>query len=499
MGEHKSQRIPDPLFVVLLFLAFSLLYALFTPVWETPDEPAHYLRIRKLAEGDDFDRPRYPGPFRTVWSEFYLYSSYQASQPPLYYLAAGATLKGLNLVLPPPSGRIIFPPVRADRETAGKVFLHPELPRRALLSGAASVYCLRFFSVFLGGLTVILIYKIARTAWPGEPTVALGAAGFAATLPQFNFISGAIGNDPAAALLGAGTLLYLVSRLSRDRPAGARYYLGLGALLALGLLVKLNLVFLLPTAVVFILLKRIPLPLPPPPGGEGVTWCGKPPSGRVASAGNRPGGDKAVGRGAASGFPPGWRGTAAALLLTFAPLFLIGAASALLFPGEFAWKVRVLRARLFQFTPEMLTGVEFRHMFGAIYRSFFALFGWMSIPVSGWLYLAWGLLGAFALAGWFRRPSGRIGRRGVSLGRPGGLLAAAAVILLVGVIKNNLLVPQSQGRFLFPALGAIAALFSAGFCRHFPRALRRRAVRTLLVLLAVLNLIAFFEFLGRIS
>ncbi|MDP8236350.1 MAG: glycosyltransferase family 39 protein [Candidatus Erginobacter occultus] len=453
-SRFPAPEVLYPLTVVLLFIFFTSLYSLATPLWEAPDEPAHYLRVRRLAE-PGFSPPDYPEPLRTVWSERYLYSFYQNAQPPLYYLAAAVVLKGIHRIAEPPPPEVLFPPVRTYFGLEKGLFLRPPVGLRDRLSEAYSVYGLRVFSWLLGALTVFLIYRIGRVVAPGEPAVALGAGGFAACLPQFNFISGAIGNDPAAALLGTGTLLYLVGRAGKERAVRSRYYLGLGCLLALGLLTKFNLVFLLPTALVFIFLKA------------------REPGMKIG----------------------GW----AALALTAAPLVLLGLTAVFLIPGEVSHQARILSFRLFRFTPELLTWVRTRYMISTVYRSFFALFGWMSLPVSGWLYLAWGLLAAAALAGWINRANGESFRLEESLHRPAGLLATAAVILLLGVVKNNLLAPQSQGRFLFPALGAIAVLFSAGYCRLFPARYRLPAVWALLAALASLNLVAFCQLLVRIQ
>lgn len=453
MFTKKIRHNLYPLSVVLLFVLLSSLYSIAVPIWEAPDEPSHYLRIRRLAE-PGFFVPDFPGPSRTVWSEHYLYSFYQNSQPPFYYLLAAAGLQGLNLFLPSPCEQQIFLPVQPDRRQGGNVFLHPPAGLSKRFSGTASVYCLRWLSVLLGALTVFLVYRIGRVLCPSEPAVALGAGGFAATLPQFNFISGAIGNDPAAALLGSAALLFLVARVRKGRSVGACDYLGLGVLLTLGLLTKFNLVFLLPTALIFIVFKaREPV--------RRIKW---------------------------------WL----ALILTVAPPAIMVAVALLVSPGEVLLKSRILSFRLLRVTGEMVTGDQIRHMIWTVSRSFFALFGWMSVPVSGWLYLAWGLLGGAALIGWWRRPVGTEKRLPGSLARPAGLLLAAVVILFLGVIKNNLLVPQSQGRFLFPALGAIAPLLAVGFCRLFPSRYRTRAAWFLIVVLASLNLLAFARLIGQI-
>ncbi len=152
----------QPLSVVLLFLFLSSLYSLAVPIWEAPDEPSHYIRVRRLAE-PDFSPPRYPGPFRTVWSEFYLYSSYQDGQPPLYYLtaAAGILLFGViknNLLVPQSQGRFLFPALGAAAVlfSAGFCRLFPARKRTGavwVLVGALAAMNLAAFFQFTRGLT----------------------------------------------------------------------------------------------------------------------------------------------------------------------------------------------------------------------------------------------------------------------------------------------------------------------------------------------------------
>ena len=49
--------------IVLVYLIIGVLYAIYTPAWQAPDEPAHYNYIRQLASGrlpiieaDDYDQ-----------------------------------------------------------------------------------------------------------------------------------------------------------------------------------------------------------------------------------------------------------------------------------------------------------------------------------------------------------------------------------------------------------------------------------------------------------
>jgi len=157
-------------------------------------------------------------------------------------------------------------------------------------------------------------------------------------------------------------------------------------------------------------------------------------------------------------------------------------------------KFRVMVWRLLRTTPTLVTIEHFQWMVKDIYRSFWATFGWMSIRVGWGLYLAWGLICLAGVIGWGKVI---VMRKGMddAWKRKAGILTAAIVLLLIGVIKNNLLVRQSQGRFLFPVLGAIAVLLSYGLLNLFGERARKRAAIIYAVILFVLNLVSLFVYL----
>ena len=101
--------------IVLAYLAIATLYALYTPRWQVPDEPAHYNYVRYIAETrslpvlreGDYDQAyldtikaqRFPpdlsvDPIR-----------YESYQPPLYYLLATCPFSPFARQRPPrPTG-----------------------------------------------------------------------------------------------------------------------------------------------------------------------------------------------------------------------------------------------------------------------------------------------------------------------------------------------------------------------------------------------------------
>jgi len=189
-----------------------------------------------------------------------------------------------------------------------------------------------------------------------------------------------------------------------------------------------------------------------------------------------------------------WQVGLSAVVLMLIPIFIGIAAAVMLFPSDLMIKFRVMVWRLLRTTPTLVTIEHFQWMVKDIYRSFWATFGWMSIRVGWGLYLAWGLICLAGVIGWGKVIILRKGRED-GWKRKAGILAAAIVFLLIGVIKNNLLVHQSQGRFLFPALGAIAVLLSYGLLNLFPDRVRHRAAVGYTTVLITLNLVSLFAYL----
>ena len=84
--------------ILLIYLVVGALYATYTPVWQIPDEPAHYNYVRSLAEGRGFPVMA-PGDYDQVYLERLTSErfppelsvdavQYEDYQPPLYYLLA---------------------------------------------------------------------------------------------------------------------------------------------------------------------------------------------------------------------------------------------------------------------------------------------------------------------------------------------------------------------------------------------------------------------------
>ncbi len=196
--------------VLLVYAITATLYAVYTPPWQAPDEPAHYNYIRALAEEralpvieqGDYDQ-EYLG--RLTSRKFPPELSiaplrYEDHQPPLYYLLA--------------------------------------VPVYLLFQGA--LIPLRFLSVALGLLLLTVVHRLARTLFPDRPFLALAATTLIALLPQHVAMTAAVNNDALAELVLATALWLAVRPHPRPWP--------LGAVVGLAMLTKTTACVALPVA-----------------------------------------------------------------------------------------------------------------------------------------------------------------------------------------------------------------------------------------------------------
>ena len=219
--------------IVAVFLVLGLIYNVRTPIFEAPDETFHFLYAQRLADGEGLP------PLHVSDSDG---EQGEMHHPPLYYVLGALAIVGVDTgdqapYVVNPHANLGQPKIPGNKNAV--LHLGDEgWPYRGV---SLAVHLLRLLSTVLSAGTVLLTYLTLRTALPGRPVVALGAASLLAFNPQFVFISAAISNDPAAAFL-ASTALYLAVRIAAGR--GVRPYapVALGAVVGLGMLAKVSLV-----------------------------------------------------------------------------------------------------------------------------------------------------------------------------------------------------------------------------------------------------------------
>jgi 4-amino-4-deoxy-L-arabinose transferase-like glycosyltransferase len=430
--------------IIVIYLVIGTLYALLTPPWQIPDEPAHYNYVRFVAENlhypvlqmghypheylEEIKAKRFPpemsiDPIR-----------YEFHQPPLYYSLA-VPFYWLTQFWPP----------------------------------AQQVIVLRFLSLLLGGGVVYLAYFISREVFPASQVLALGTAAFVAGVPMHLAMLAAVNNDGLAELILAG-ILWMLVRYVKEREKGKEgtegrvpwRLVGLGVLVGLGMLTKTTTLISIPLVLVAV----------------------------VLTIGHR---SSAIGPRLSTLRSPLFAIFLPALLLTL-PWFIrnayvYGGLDILGWTRHDAIVIGQLRTAdgLAQYGAARLV----KKFVLTTFRSFWAQFGWMGVLVDERIYLILALFCAIVGLG-FLIYLARVIRQRDTLSAYQkaalGLLALSASLTLLSYLWYNYKFVQHQGRYLFPALIPLGLFFALGLREVLAK--ERAKIIAALCLLALLALAA---------
>jgi 4-amino-4-deoxy-L-arabinose transferase-like glycosyltransferase len=407
----RQQTILEQSILILIVSAYSILgtlYAVLTPRWQAPDEPAHYNYVRHLV-----DKKRFPILQMGDYDQDYLREitterfdpamsidsiRYESHQPPLYYVLAA--------------------------------------PIYAIFAGA--LLPLRLLSVGFGAGLLLAAYRVVKTLSPERSWLALGATAFIAFNPQHIAMTAAVNNDTLAELILAVVLLGLVRWLTSESSFPRRHLVKTGVLIGLALLTKAGIYITVPLALIALWLRS--RSTPGAASSDGIRRM------RVRQAVE----------------------AAVALLL---PALLLGlpwfARNALAYGGldilGLEQHERVVAGQ--PLGSEWLADHGWLGLAGIFgrttFRSFWATFGWMAVPIDTRIYVALRLLTVIALLGLFLRLVDRWGSK-IRLSSPALLLVCSGLLTLATYLGYNLTFYQAQGRYLFPALIPLGLAWSLG-------------------------------------
>lgn len=387
-----------------LFLATSYLQR--TPSFEGPDENAHYQYAWHLANSRHL--PIAPG-YAEAHNRVALDQVVLAHHPPLYYAllavgieAMGATDTVFSTVPNPQFGL-----------TSHLAWLHggDEVPPRAVDENV--LWTLRGFSVLLGLLSLVAIYRLGLVCCPDRPAVAGVATLLVACLPMWSFLHAVLNNDNLATLLCTATLVVLV-RVAKSRDLLLTQAVLLGALLGLAMLTKVTTWFLWPLALVVVV--------------------------------------RAV-REQREALAPAIVALLVALLICD-PILLRNWS---LYGDPLA--LRAHDAAFANIPPDLRWPWLWGGFLPQVFSSLMGRFGWFSLQPPTPLVIGGATVTGLGIAGLIAH---RVGKQRAPLPQPFALLFAACALVFVATAWFNWASPQPQGRLLFPAIGPAAVLLAAG-------------------------------------
>lgn len=393
--------------ILLLYLLVAGLFALRTPDWQAPDEPAHYNYVAQvagqgccpqIAQGDwdaAYLDTLKAERFRADLLEGLARIQYEDHQPPLYYLLAA--------------------------------------PVYRLTDG--SLIALRLFSALLGGIVVLSAYALGRALLPDRPQIALGMAALVAFLPQHVAILASVNNDALGWAL-TGLILWLTMLYVKAMPLAGRRIspLLLGALVGMGFITKASTYFLAGLVPLAILLR----------------WWSQREAGSARSLAR----DGLLFAGPALLIGALW------WLRNFGvygfPDFLGLRAHDLVVAGQPRTAERIALVGWGAYLAESLQ---------TTFNSFWGQFGWMALPMPQWIYLGLQALLLAAFGGLVlddtllrrKRPALSPAQRNAWI-----VLWTALLLAALQYVYYNTEFLQLQGRYMFSALLPFALLVVLG-------------------------------------
>ena len=249
-------RVPRPLAIWGIGFACAASFALITPLFETPDEGEHFAAAQYIAEtGHANDRTPIAnrGPFST--EETYaleavrLYSLAESphGRPPWREADEQAWLQRVHAGDPPSrSDGGGFAVATSAHSPLYYALLAPAYRAVGGASVASQLTAMRLMSCAMGALVALFAFLILRELLPRQPWAAVAAGLIVAFQPMFGFISGGINNDNGVNA-AAAAITYLIIRGLR-RGLTWRLGLALGATLAIAPVLKGTGYFLFPVA-----------------------------------------------------------------------------------------------------------------------------------------------------------------------------------------------------------------------------------------------------------
>jgi len=408
--------------LALIFALYFLLavgYSLLMPIWEAPDEPAHFHLAWTIARKD-----RYATYDR----------NYEAYQPRAYYYAASLVIRALDEFNPRFSDYFLPPHQPRNLRKPIAMFHWTPANYRFLLG----VYMLRWINILFGALALWLNWKSIRLLAPEKPGLRLAALALAALTPQYLHIMSSVSNDASGTLAGA-LLFYLGMRFTSE-PSNLPGLLSILLAVGLPLITKLT---VLPVSAALLVI---------------VAW--------------------------------GWFFNLRSkrwLVLSGIAVLLSAGIFYIFFPETIQFALSEIQWRLFSFRKNAFTEKYIKFILIQIIWTYWGKVGWLAIGLHAYIVnflTALGLTGILLQTYKLIRSKTTEPHFNLWLGT-----WIIGIFTTLAVLRNGLTTSGTQGRFLFPAMGALSVLMIGGWHTVLPERYQRLLPALIVLLFLCCNML----------
>ena len=410
-NEVNEHRWLWTIFSLYFLLAFG--YSLLMPIWEAPDEPAHYHIAWHLASRDKYPTQRH---------------NYEAHQPRTYYYLASWVLRGINEINPQYTAYYVPHEYKHNIRVPERRFDWNEENYRFW----PGVYLLRWINIMFGALALRLNWKAFQQIVPEKSSLRLAALALSALTPQYLHIMSSISNDALGTLAGA-SLFYLAIKAAKE-PSTHIVLLSIILAFLLPFITKLT---LLPVSAALLIVVA-------------GSWFFKMRRKR--------------------------RLVISAALILFGAIVLY-----LLFPASIQSAANEINWRLFSLHKNAQTEKYLKFISSQIVWTYWGKVGWLAVGLPLWIIRSLttlGLLGMLINAVILARGKLEKSQRNLWL-----IVWLVALFTIAAVLRNGLTTSATQGRLLFPAIGALSLLMVSGW--HYILSERMQNRLPILVTLAM--------------
>jgi hypothetical protein len=404
--------------IFCLYFLLAVGYSLLMPIWEAPDEGAHFHLAWYLARKDQYATEE---------------KNYEAGQPRAYYYFGSVIIRALDKINPD------FSDYTYPREFKYNI----RIPERRFDWNAENyrfllgVYMLRWVNILFGALALWLNWKAFQVIAPGSPWLRITALALMALTPQYLHIMSSVNNDTFGTVAGA-LLFYLVIRVVKE-PANWLALLTVVLAIILPLTTKLT---VLPVSAAVLLIIAVKWFY----GVRGKSWF-------IVSA---------------------------VLLLIFAGLLYVFFPETIrMAESEITWRLFSLRKKVVDL--EYLITISRQ-----ILQTYWGKVGWLAVGLPAWVVNSLTALG-FVGAGIHIYRLIKLKTK-----EPQFTLWAAMLLIAffttLAVARNGLTTGATQGRLLFPAIGALSILMVSGWHDALPERYQRKLSWIVIILMFLLSI-----------